>query len=195
MVRRGVLGLLLLCVPQILGGGDAKDRSRRGAARDPAVKSADEHRFRPIRTTSGSDRPIRAESVSDRSSEAEGLTRFRVATSDGVLIIYDAAIPPGADQSRERERPADSDNPSFVAYWNDFAIESLYVFDRLLFTPDDVAVAVGSLQRDFGLDPALFTSDDLSVSRISSIPPVTILVLERSEETMVHGNRPRANWS
>jgi hypothetical protein len=60
MVRRGVLGLLLLCVPQILGG-DAKDGApRRGeSVRDSAVKSFDEDRSRPIR----------AGSVSDRSSD------------------------------------------------------------------------------------------------------------------------------
>ena len=173
MVRRGVLGLLLLCVPQVLGG-DAKDgvpRPRGSSTRDSTVKPADEHHSRPIRTAS----------VSDRSSEAEELTRFRIVTSDGVLVIYDAAIPPDSDPNRDRERPAVPDNPGFVAYWNDFETESLYVFDRLLFAPDDVAVAMGILQRDFVLDPVLFTSDDLSVSRISSIPPVTILVLERSE--------------
>ncbi|MDO8629091.1 MAG: hypothetical protein Q7R41_01250, partial [Phycisphaerales bacterium] len=108
-----------------------------------------------------------------RIGDAKELTRFRVVTSAGVLVIYDAAIPPGAVQNRERERPAKSDNPGFVAYWNDFETEYVYVFDRLLFTPDDAAAAIGSLERDFGFDPDLFASDDLDVSRISSIPPTT----------------------
>ena len=115
------------------------------------------------------DRPEREWAT--RTDDAEGLTRFRVVTSAGVLVIYDAAIPPGGQ----------TNNPGFVAYWNDFETEYLYVFDRLLFTPGDVAVAVGSLQRDFGLDPGTFASDDLGVSRISSNQPATILVLERSE--------------
>jgi hypothetical protein len=158
MVLRIVLGLLLLCVPQILGG-DAKDgvlRQRVAASRDSAVKSTDEHRSRP--------------------DDAEGLTRFRVITSAGILVIYDAAIPPG-EWHGPRLRGhvfAHTANPGFVAYWNNFATESLYVFDRLLFTPDDAAVAIGCLERDFVLDPGLFASEDLGVSRISSIPPATI---------------------
>ena len=201
IVRRGAFGLLLLCIPQILGGGDAKDRSPRrgaGSVRDSAVKSADEHRSRPSDDV--------ASPLVDDADYGRELTRFRIVTSAGILVIYDAAIPPDVNQSRERKRADNSDYSGFVAYWNDFETEYLYVFDRLLFTPDDVAVAVGSLQRDFGLDPALFASldgvaqvpqnlgpgfDDSHVA-VQSLPhlplrgrwatqPATILVLERSE--------------
>jgi hypothetical protein len=134
MVRRGAFGLLLLCVPQILGGGDAKDRSpRRGrSVRDSAVKSADEHRSRPgedVASPLVGDGKAEASPLVDDADYGGELTRFRVVTSAGILVIYDAAIPPGAN----------SDNPGFVAYWNDFETEALYVFDRLLYTDSGLA--------------------------------------------------------
>ncbi len=39
-----------------------------------------------------------------------------------------------------------------MAYWNDFATETLYVYDRLLLTRVDVAQALLNLERDLDVD-------------------------------------------
>lgn len=42
-----------------------------------------------------------------------------------------------------------------MAYWNDFATETLYVYGRLLLTQVDVAQALVNLDRDLGIDASV----------------------------------------
>jgi len=68
--------------------------------------------------------------------------RMRVRTDHGTLVVYDAAVP--AAHPRDRA--------GYVAYWNDWGTERLYVFERLIFAPADTAAAIFALERDLGID-------------------------------------------
>ena len=43
-------------------------------------------------------------------------------------------------------------HPGYLAYWNDFETQQLYVFGRLVFTEVDVGHALVNLNRDLGID-------------------------------------------
>ena len=68
--------------------------------------------------------------------------RLRVISTQGVFLVYDAARPAGKPRG----------TLGFVAYWNDFATETLYVYDRLLLTRVDAAQALVNLERDLDID-------------------------------------------
>ncbi|MCH7885659.1 MAG: hypothetical protein IIC01_10465, partial [Planctomycetes bacterium] len=94
--------------------------------------------------------------------------RLRVISTQGVFLVYDAARPAGEARSA----------PGFVAYWNDFATETLYVYDRLLLTQVDAAQALLNLERDLDIDAGLLgvqsriLEDGMSEARSQAEDPV-----------------------
>ena len=67
--------------------------------------------------------------------------RMRVVSEDGLFLVYDAAIPADA---------APRKSAGYLAYWNDYSSRQAYIFQRLLFSPQDVGHALLNLERDFG---------------------------------------------
>jgi hypothetical protein len=69
--------------------------------------------------------------------------RIRIASADGLLLVYDAVRPDGDDTVTE----------GYLACWNDPKTQLLYVFERILFDTSDVGHAVRNLKRDLDADP------------------------------------------
>jgi hypothetical protein len=76
-------------------------------------------------------------------------TRFRVVTEQGILAVFDAD-----EEWDGRDEPA-----SQLAYWNDFASDQLFFFDRLLYTGPDVSQALAALQLDLNINLAQILSE------------------------------------
>jgi len=72
---------------------------------------------------------------------AAGLRR-RIETPEGVLIVYDAAMPPDAPRA----------SAGYLAWWRPLGERYIYVYDRLLFTAADLHFALADLTADFEVD-------------------------------------------
>ncbi len=83
----------------------------------------------------------------------EGL-RVRVIGDEGILLVYDAANPPSNPRARR----------GYLAYWNDYQTESLYVYGRLLLEPAGVGQALLNLERDLGIDVDALAAADMRVA-------------------------------
>ena len=79
--------------------------------------------------------------------------RVRVVGDEGIFLVYDSANP------ASNPRP----QAGYLAYWNDFETETLYVYGRLLFEPADVGQALLSLERDLGIDVDALAAADMRV--------------------------------
>ena len=82
--------------------------------------------------------------------------RIRVIGDEGIFLVYDAANP------SSNPRP----QAGYLAYWNDFETETLYVYGRLLFEPADVGQAMLRLERDLGIDVDALAAADTRVEAV-----------------------------
>jgi hypothetical protein len=110
-----------------------------------------------------SPKPTRRAGESDgkvASVEEPDFTRFRVVTDDGILAVYDAD-----EEWDGRDEPA-----SQLAYWHDYASESFFFFDQLLFTSEDVLQSIAAMQRDLQIDPAQLL---IEMPELDPLPEIT----------------------
>ena len=108
--------------------------------------------------------------------------RVRVETSEGVLVVYDAAI-------------QDDDEigcSGFSAYWTPEAEPVTHVFGRVLNDETDLEIVLQSLHRDFGVDVEELGSRDVRLTRAMKVRPADAerdsgwepLTLDRAVEIM-----------
>ncbi len=88
---------------------------------DDALRAPNEHQRRKhARTILSREESLSAEEA--EAPETESL-RIRIETVEGVLLIYDAVIPPDSPR----------DQAGYAAYWSDYLHETLFLYGRLIF--------------------------------------------------------------
>jgi hypothetical protein len=86
--------------------------------------------------------------------------RMRVETPEGVLVVYDAASPPGVGEGCS----------GYLAYWLSTPDITPYLFPAVLHQDGDLAPALHALERDLGVDlEALADTDDRVDQALSAL--------------------------